>query len=302
MVAVVGVLALNGCAQSGGTEAPGASGATRSGKPTVLATFTVLADMARVVGGEHVAVESVTRPGAEIHDYEPTPTDVGKASSAQLVLDNGLGLEGWLGQFVTSANVPHTVVSEGVPTVDIEDQPGTPNPHAWMSPTNGQRYVDNIVTALSDLDPEHAARFRENGDRYKEQLEEVRTGLRERLDRVPANQRALLTCEGAFSYFARDTGLIEHYLWPVNSEQEAGPQELRSAIDTVRHNHVPAVFCESTVSDRQMQQVVEATDARFGGTLYVDSLSEADGPVPTYLELMCHDADTIARGLVREQR
>lgn len=215
--------------------------------------------MARVVGGEHVTVESVTRPGAEIHDYEPTLTDVGKASGAQLVLDNGLGLEGWLGQFMASANVPHAVVSEGVPTVDIADQPGAPNPHTWMSPTNGQRYVDTIATALSDLDPEHAAQFRENGDRYKEQLDEVRTDLRERLDRVPANQRALLTCEGAFSYFARDARLSEHYLWPVNSEQEAGPQELRSAIDAVRQNHIPAVFCESTVSDRQMQQVVEAT-------------------------------------------
>lgn len=160
---------------------------------------------------------------------------------------------------MASANVPHAVVSEGVPTVDIADQPGTPNPHTWMSPTNGQRYVDTIATALSDLDPEHAAQFRENGDRYKEQLDEVRTDLRERLDRVPANQRALLTCEGAFSYFARDAGPSEHYLWPVNSEQEAGPQELRSAIDTVRQNHVPAVLCESTVSDRQMQQVVEAT-------------------------------------------
>lgn len=206
-----------------------------------------------------MTVESVTRPGAEIHDYEPTLTDVCKASGAQLVLDNGLGLEGWLGQFVASANVPHAVVSEGVPTVDVADQPGTPNPHTWMSPTNGQRYVDTIATALSDLDPEHAAQFRENGDRYKEQLDEVRTDLRERLDRVPANQRALLTCEGAFSYFARDAGPSEHYLWPVNSEQEAGPQEPRSAIDTVRQNHVPAVFCESTVSDRQMQQVVEAT-------------------------------------------
>lgn len=294
-----GVVMLYGC--SGTPEATSAGATHHDGKPTVLTTFTVLADMASVVGGEHVTVESITKPGAEIHDYEPTPADVGKASQAQLILDNGLGLEHWLGQFVASANVPHAVVSDGVEPMDIADRPGTPNPHAWMSPTNGQRYVDNIVTALSNLDPEHAEQFRENGTAYKAQLEKVGTDLKNRLAELPSQQRALVTCEGAFSYLARDAGLSEHYLWPVNAEQEAGPQELRRAIDVVGRDRVPAVFCESTVSDHQMKQVVEATGATFGGTLYVDSLSEKDGPVPTYLDLLRHDAETIARGLTGEK-
>ncbi|MDO4917999.1 metal ABC transporter substrate-binding protein [Kocuria sp.] len=290
VLAVAGLLALSGCA-----GAP--SGGGERDKPTVLTTFTVLQDMASAVAGEHVTVESITKPGAEIHDYEPTPQDVAKASEAQLVLDNGLHLEQWLEQFTASANVPHTVVSEGVEAVDIAGTPGTPNPHAWMSPANGERYVDNIVTALSGLDPEHSQQFRENGEAYKAQIREIGDGLTKKLDALPRDHRSLVTCEGAFSYLARDAGLTEKYIWPVNAEQEATPQQVSSAIEFVDRHHVPAVFCESTVSDKPMRQVMEATGARWGGTLYVDSLSEKDGPVPTYLDLLRHDADTIARGL-----
>ena len=293
--AAAGVLVLSGCA---GAEPGGGS----SEKPTVLTTFTVLQDMTAAVAGDHVSVESITKPGAEIHDYEPTPQDVTKASRADLVLDNGLHLEQWLEQFTSSANVAHRVVSEGVEPLDIADTPGTPNPHAWMSPRNGERYVDNIVTALSELDGEHAQQFRDNGEKYKEQIRAIGTDLTRKLEALPRNERALVTCEGAFSYLARDTGLSEKYIWPVNAEQEATPQQVSSAIEFVDRHKVPAVFCESTVSDKPMKQVAEATGARYGGTLYVDSLSEKDGPVPTYLDLLRHDADTIARGLSGEER
>nr|WP_314315393.1 metal ABC transporter substrate-binding protein [Kocuria rhizophila] len=288
--AAAAVLVLGGCA---GAEPGGGS----SEKPTVLTTFTVLQDMTAAVAGDHVSVESITKPGAEIHDYEPTPQDVTKASRADLVLDNGLHLEQWLEQFTSSANVAHRVVSEGVEPLDIADTPGTPNPHAWMSPRNGERYVDHIVTALSELDGEHAQQFRDNGKKYKEQIRAIGTDLTRKLEALPRNERALVTCEGAFSYLARDTGLTEKYIWPVNAEQEATPQQVSSAIEFVDRHRVPAVFCESTVSDKPMQQVAEATGARYGGTLYVDSLSEQDGPVPTYLDLLRHDADTIANGL-----
>ena len=294
-MAAAGVLVLSGCAGA----APGGGG---SEKPTVLTTFTVLQDMTAAVAGDHVTVESITKPGAEIHDYEPTPQDVTKASQADLVLDNGLHLEQWLEQFTSSANLTHKVVSEGVEPLDIADTPGTPNPHAWMSPRNGERYVDNIVAALSELDGEHAQQFRDNGEKYKVQIRAIGTDLTRKLEALPRNERALVTCEGAFSYLARDTGLTEKYIWPVNAEQEATPQQVSSAIEFVDRHRVPAVFCESTVSDKPMQQVAEATGARYGGTLYVDSLSEKDGPVPTYLDLLRHDADTIANGLSGKAR
>ena len=274
-------------------------GEERGDRPMVLTTFTVLADIAANVAGEHLTVESITKPGAEIHGYEPTPGDIKKAARADLILDNGLNLEAWFAQFVDDLDVPHVVLSEGIEPISIsaDAYAGLPNPHAWMSPLNVQIYADNAAAAFADLDPEHAAEYRANAARYAAELQRVQDELVEQLRTLPASQRALVTCEGAFSYLARDTGLTEKYIWPVNAEQQATPQQIASTIDFVADNAVPAVFCESTVSDAPMQRVVEATGARFGGTLYVDSLSAADGPVPTYLELIRHDADTIAAGL-----
>jgi manganese transport system substrate-binding protein len=265
----------------------------------VLTTFTVLADVAQNVAGDHLRVESITKAGAEIHGYEPTPRDIAKASEADLILDNGLNLESWFGQFVESVDVPHVVVSDGVEPLDIAEDAyaGKPNPHAWMSPVNVQLYVDNMVDAFGELDPAHADDFEANGAAYKKELQKVQDELVDGLSALPENQRALVTCEGAFSYLARDAGLTERYIWPVNAEQQATPQQITSAIEFVEDNDVPAVFCESTVSDKPMRQVAEATGAAFGGTLYVDSLSEADGPVPTYLDLIRYDTTTIVDAL-----
>lgn len=269
------------------------------GRPVVLTTFTVLADIAANVAGEHLLVESITKPGAEIHGYEPTPGDIKKAARADLILDNGLNLEAWFAQFVDDIDVPHVVLSDGIEPISIsaDAYAGLPNPHAWMSPLNVQIYADNAAAAFADLDPENTASYQANAARYRAELQRVQDDLVEQLRAVPTSQRALVTCEGAFSYLARDTGLTEKYIWPVNAEQQATPQQIASTIDFVAENTVPAVFCESTVSDAPMQRVVEATGARYGGTLYVDSLSAADGPVPTYLELIRHDADTIAAAL-----
>ena len=289
--AVVGALVLAGCGV--------ASGGAEKDRPLVLTTFTVLADIAQNVAGEHLEVASLTKPGAEIHGYEPTPRDIAAASEADLVLDNGLGLEAWFAQFVESVDVPHVVVSDGVEVMDItgDVDAGKPNPHAWMSPLNVQIYVENMVEAFSELDPEHAEDYAAQGEEYTAQLQEVHDDLVTELETVPEEQRSLVTCEGAFSYLARDVGLSEQYIWPVNAEQQATPQQIAAVIDHVDAQDVPAVFCESTVSDAPMQPVVEATDAEFGGPLYVDSLSAPDGPVPTYLDLLHHDADTIVEAL-----
>nr|WP_263971459.1 metal ABC transporter substrate-binding protein [Pseudoclavibacter chungangensis] len=293
-------MAFTGCA--GGTAA--GEGAGDGEKPVVLTTFTVLADIARNVAGDHLTVESITKPGAEIHGYEPTPQDIARASKAALVLDNGLNLEVWFQQFVDKIDVPHVVVSEGVEVIDITEDAyaGKPNPHAWMSPLNVQIYVENMVHAFSELDPAHAADYERNGTSYTSELQTVQDDLVTELATLPENQRALVTCEGAFSYLARDAGLTEQYIWPVNAEQQATPQQITSAIEFVESNDVPAVFCESTVTDKPMQQVVDAAGATFGGVLYVDSLSEADGPVPTYLDLIRYDADTIIAGLTGRAR
>ncbi|MFF7293728.1 metal ABC transporter substrate-binding protein [Microbacterium sp. NPDC008134] len=301
---LVGALFLASCSASAASDAqPDAQPENGDDRPVVLTTFTVLADIAQEVAGEHLEVRSITKPGAEIHGYEPTPGDIRSAADADLILDNGLNLELWFAQFVETVDVPHAVVSEGIDVIDISEDAyaGTPNPHAWMSPTNVQTYVDNTVEAFADLAPEHADDFRANGEAYKAELQQVQDDLTGALERLPESQRALVTCEGAFSYLARDAGLAEAYIWPVNAEQQATPQQIARTIAFVEQNDVPAVFCESTVSDRAMQQVVEATDAEFGGILYVDSLSTDDGPVPTYLDLIRHDADTIVAALTENR-
>lgn len=301
-LALLGALALSGCASPGSSaQEPSASGSAASdaAQPVVLTTFTVLADIAANVAGPHLRVESITKVGAEIHGYEPTPGDIARASDADLILDNGLGLEAWFAKFVDHLDVPHAVVTAQIEPLSItgDVDAGKPNPHAWMSPRVVQQYVTEIAAAFAELDPEHAVDFAANAERYSRELQAVQDELEADLAELPASQRALVTCEGAFSYLARDAGLTEHYIWPVNAEQQATPRQIAGAIEFVRAHDVPAVFCESTVSDAPMQQVVAATDARYGGTLYVDSLSEPDGPVPTYLELIRHDAKTIAAAL-----
>lgn len=291
LVAGLVALTLAGC---------GAPRTESSDKPVVLTTFTVLADIARNVAGEHLQVESITKVGAEIHGYEPTPGDIRTASRADLILDNGLHLEAWFEQFLGEVGVERVRVSDGIEPIAIAgtDQP---NPHAWMSPLNVGVYIDNMVAAFSDLDPSHAADYRAHAEAYRAELHTVHADLIERLGQVPPDQRALVTCEGAFSYLARDAGLTERFIWPVNAEQQATPRQIAGVIEFVQTNEVPAVFCESTVSEAAMQRVVEATDAVFGGTLYVDSLSAEDGPVPSYLELIRHDADTIAAALTGQR-
>ena len=286
------LLALTACSSSNASE-------SGNEKPVVLTTFTVLADMAANVAGEHLQVESITKAGAEIHGYEPTPGDIRRASQADLILDNGMNLEAWFAQFTAGLDVPRVTVSEGVDPVSIAEDAykGLPNPHAWMSPLNAQIYVDNMAEAFAELDPENAEAFRTNAGAYKQELQDVQDQLVTELGALPENQRALVTCEGAFSYLARDAGLTERYIWAVNAEQQATPQQIAATIEFVKENQVPAVFCESTVSDAPMQQVVEAADAEFGGVLYVDSLSEAGGPVPTYLDLIRHDTETIITAL-----
>ncbi|MDJ0313460.1 metal ABC transporter substrate-binding protein [Arthrobacter sp. H35-D1] len=292
-------LAVTGCSPASNTSISEAG----DDRPVVLTTFTVLADIAQNVAGDKLRVESITKVGAEIHGYEPTPGDIRKAGKADLILDNGMGLEAWFEQFVHDVKAPHVVVTDGVEAIDIAEDAyrDLPNPHAWMSPANVQIYVNNMVGAFAELDPDNARFYEENGTAYNLTLQGMQDDLVDKLSVLPPNQRALVSCEGAFSYLARDAELTEKYIWAVNAEQQATPQQIAGAIEFVRSNEVPAVFCESTVSAAPMERVVEATDAVFGGTLYVDSLSEADGPVPTYLELIRHDAKVIVDALTGAQ-
>ena len=280
--------------------APGAVSAQEKFK--AVTTFTVIADMARNVAGDTATVESITKPGAEIHNYQPTPRDILKAHDAKLILWNGLNLEMWFEKFFQNlSDVPSAVVSDGVEPMGIAEGPytGKPNPHAWMSPEATLIYVENIRKALAAADPDNAETYAANAAAYSEKIEATVEPIRAALAAIPEERRWLVTSEGAFSYLARDFGLKELYLWPINADQQGTPQQVRKVIDAVRANNIPAVFSESTVSADPAQQVARETGAAYGGVLYVDSLSDESGPVPTYLDLLRVTSETIAKGLAQ---
>ena len=241
------------------------TGALAAEKFQVITTFTVIADMAKNVAG------------AEIHEYQPTPGDIKRAQKAQLILANGMNLELWFQRFYQHLNgVPEVIVTKGITPMGISEGPynGKPNPHAWMSPDNALIYVDNIRDALVKYDPANAQTYQRNADK-----------------------RWMVTSEGAFSYLARDLGLKELYLWPINADQQGTPQQVRKVIDLVKKHHIPAVFSESTVSDKPARQVARETGAHYGGVLYVDSLSAENGPVPTYIDLLNVTTRTLVQGI-----
>ena len=266
----------------------------------VVTTFTVIADIAQNVAGDRVEVVSITKPGAEIHGYQPTPGDLVRAQGADLILWNGLNLERWFEQFLANlSEVPATVVSDGLVPMAISggEYDGKPNPHGWMALSSAVIYVDNIRDALIALDPENAAVYDANAEAYKQQIAEVIGPLRAAARALPEERRWLVTSEGAFSYLARDFGLKEVYLWSINADAQGTPQQVRKVIDTIREHKISTVFSESTVSDKPARQVARETGARYGGVLYVDSLSDPDGPVPTYLDLLRVTSETIVKGL-----
>lgn len=269
-------------------------------KIIALSTFTIIADMVSEVGGDKIESISLTKPGAEVHGYQPTPNDLIQASKADVMFENGMNLEVWTEKLRAGIpDIPVVRVSEGVNVQYISEDAyaGKPNPHAWMSPEQGLIYVENIRKGLTAQAPEHAEYFAARAAAYSEQIRAIDKQLGESLSTLPENNRVLVTCEGAFTYLAADYGLTEEYLWAINSESQGSPQQVAKIIEVVKEKNIPAVFCESTVEPRIQEEVVAATGARFGGTLYVDSLSATDGPASTYLKLLQHTANTIIGGL-----
>lgn len=298
IAAVAASAALAGCGGSDGEDA------ANSDKPKVLTTFTVIADMTRNVAGDRVEVNSITKPGAEVHGYEPTPSDLKAAAKADVIFENGLGLERWFDQFIERSGAQRVTLTEGITTIPIKGDSkykGKPNPHAWMSTDNALFYIENIRKALTQLDPEGKDTYAANAKKYSEEIQGIKADLAASLATVPNDQRALVTCEGAFAYLARDFNLKQQYLWPVNAERQGTPQQIAKTVEFVRDQDVPGVFCESTVSAKPMEQVAKEAGSQMAGTLYVDSLSKKDGPVPTYVDLLRVDAVTIATGLTGDE-
>jgi manganese/iron transport system substrate-binding protein len=293
---LIALLLMIGC---GGKSQPDISGKIR-----IVTSFTIIADMAREVAGDAAIVESITKPGSEVHGYEPTPKDIVKVQQADLVLWNGMNLELWFEKFFEKVeNVPSAVLTEGIEPMGITEGPyiGKPNPHAWMSPENAKFYVENIRRALVKVDPENTDTYNANAAVYISKIDALDAPVREKLATIPEEKRWLVTSEGAFSYLCRDYGFKQLYLWPINADAQGTPQQVSHVIDQVRKNNIPVIFSESTISPKSAKQVASETGARYGGVLYVDSLTAADGPAPSYLKLLEHNAETILKGFLKTE-
>ena len=255
----------------------------------VVTTFTIFADMARNIAGDKAEVVSITKPGADIHTYQPTPRDILKAENADLILWNGLNLEIWFEKFFQNIETtPSVVLTKGIKTMGISQgsYKGKPNPHAWMSPKDGLIYIENIRAAFVKYDPINAVTYNKNAKEYSQKLKSTILPIREKFLSIPQENRWLVTSEGAFSYLIRDFELKELYLWPMNSDSQGSPSQVRNVIDKVRENNIGVIFSESTISPKPAMQVAQEAGINYGGVLYVDSLSDKEGPVPTYLDLL----------------
>ena len=272
-------------------------------KIKIVTTFTIIADITKNIAGDAAEVLSITKPGAEIHGYQPTPKDIVKAYDADLILWNGMNLELWFEQFFSNLNeITSITVSEGIDAINISegDYQGLPNPHAWMGLNEALIYVDNIVNALSYYDKKNSELYFQNAAKYKEKIISTIEPLKESILQLPEKQRWLVTCEGAFSYLARDLSLKELFIWPMNADEVGTPKQIKKVIDRINENKSPIIFCESTVNQAPAMQIAKETGAKFGGILYVDSLSDKNGPVPTYLDLLKSTYNTVEKGLVLE--
>ena len=265
----------------------------------ILASFTVLKDIIQNIAKDEFIVRSITKPGVEVHGYQPTPSDLVKASNAFVFVDNGFGFELWAEKFVSNLKLKRISVAEDLDPIFISEDSykGKPNPHAWISPKRGILYVDIIVESLSELRPSQRVFFEENGKMYKDKISKIDKEFSLFINNLNKDRRYLVSCEGAFSYLTNDYGLEEVYLWPVNAESQITPKRMARTISLVKEKNVPSVFCESTVSNESQMVVANETGANFGGNLFVDSLSDDSGPASSYIKMLEHNLDLIKKGL-----
>ena len=265
-----------------------------------VATFTVLADMVHQVGGDLVHVTSLVGPNGDPHAFEPTPDDARHLKAADIVFVSGLGLEGWMDRLIVASGYQgNTIVaSEGIQTLHMEeDGKQITDPHAWNSAANGVIYVRNIAAALSAADPDGAATFKANAERYVVQLTELDQYARHQVATIPIGKRKVLTTHDAFGYFGHAYGVT--FLSPLgySTESEASAQQVAALIKQINAEHVRAYFFENSNDPRLVEQIAHATAAQPGGVLYVEALSQPDGPAPTYAAMFRYNVDKLTTSM-----
>lgn len=270
-----------------------------------VASFTVLADMVRQVGGDHVHVISMVPPNGDPHEYEPTPDDAKNLKRADVVFNSGLGLESWFAKLAKASGYQGKpiVASDGIKTRKMEEDGKTiTDPHAWNSIPNAEVYVQNIVAALSKADPDDAAAFKDGGIRYEAKLKDLDAYARKEVDSVPKDERKVLTTHDALSYFGAAYGV--KFLSPLgySTENEPSAAQVAAVIRQIKAEHVHTYFFENSNDPRLVKQIADATNAQPGGELYVEALSPPDGPAPTYADMFKYNVDKLVAGMRASQK
>ncbi len=266
----------------------------------VVATFSILGDMVRQVGGDRVRVTTLVGPDGDAHVYRPTPADARAVAGTGLLVVNGLGFEGWIDRLTEASGYKGRIVTAtaGVePRRMADNDQGEIDPHAWQSLANTRIYVRNIADGLAAIDPAGAEIYRGNAARYMEEIDAVDAQVREAVDSLPVERRKVVTSHDAFGYLSAAYGIEFHAPVGFSTEAEASAGDVARLIRQINREKIPAVFVDNISDRRLLDQIVRETGARIGGTLYSDALSKEDGPAGTHLGMMLHNIRTLVAAL-----
>lgn len=272
-------------------------------KLKVIATFSILADLVKNVGGERVEVTSLVGSNSDAHVYAPTPADARKLAEAKLVVVNGLGLEGWMTRLVKASGTKAATITAttGIATLRREDEHHggrmVTDPHAWQSVANAKVYVANIRDGLAKANPSSKAAYEANAAAYTAKLDALETEVKAALATIPAERRRIITTHDAFGYFGAAYGIAFIAPEGVSTESQASAQDIAKIIEQVRRQKIPAVFLENVSDPRLMQQIAKETGAKIGGTLFSDALSDQNGKAPTYIDMMRNNVRELSAAL-----
>jgi zinc/manganese transport system substrate-binding protein len=269
-------------------------------KLNVVATFSILADFVKNVGGDRVAVTALVGPNGDAHVYQPTPSDAKTLADAKLVFANGLGFEGWMNRLVKASgtNASMIVATKGVkPRKREEEGHAETDPHAWQSVANAKIYVANIRDGLVAADPAGKTAYEANATAYLAKLDALDAEVKAAIAKIPADRRRIITTHDAFGYFAAAYGVAFIAPQGVSTESEVSAKDVAKIIGQIRKQKLPAVFLENVTDDRLLKRIGAESDARVGGTLYSDALTDEKGPAPTYLDMIRHNIKQLSEAL-----
>lgn len=277
--------------------------ATYAAKPLVVASASMIADMTRNIGGDHIDVEMIVPIGGDPHIYEPTPGDVRLVRSANLILVNGLTFEGWINELIENSGTSAStaIVTEGIEVLTSQQYKNSADPHAWMTAHNGKIYSQNIKNALQKLDPIHAEEYEANFQRYILQLEELDQYIIQKIKEIPEVKRILVTSHDAFQYYGRRYGIRLEAIMGISTEAEAQTSDIIRVNRVIKESQIPAIFIETTINPKLIQQLAEDNKISIGGKLYADSIGDKDSPGNSYINMLRYNTDTIVEALKKDK-